>query len=66
MARFKFFLIGSTDAPVLDVEAIDLAELHALMSRERFIAGHMADPDTDGIFSGVLVPISRVQFVMEI
>jgi hypothetical protein len=65
MARFKFYLIGSSDAPVLDVDASDLRDLKQEMSVARFIEGHMTDADEDGIFPGVLIPTARVQFVME-
>ena len=65
MARFKFYLIGSSDAPVLDVEASDLRALNEQVSRNRFIEGHMSQPDGDGVLAGVLVSTSRIQFVME-
>jgi hypothetical protein len=65
MARFKFYLIGSSDAPVLDVEAADLRELNQQMSSCRFIEGHMAEGDVDGVLAGMLIATSRVQLVME-
>jgi len=66
MARFKFYLIGSADAPVLDVEATDLRELNRQISGNRFIEGHVAEGDADGVLAGVLIATSRIQFVMEI
>jgi len=65
MARFKFYLIGSCDAPVLDVEAADLRELHRQMSCDRFIEGHTTQADADGVLPGVLIATSRIQLVME-
>ena len=65
MARFKFYLIGSCDAPVLDVDAVDLHDLHRQMSCDRFVAGHMVEPDGDGVCAGVLVATGRIQLVME-
>ena len=65
MARFKFYLIGSSDAPVLDVEAHDLTALNDAMSRNRFIEGRMAEPDAHGVMLGVLIPTTRIQLVME-
>lgn len=65
VARFKFYLIGSSDAPVLDVEATDLRELNRQISGCRFIEGYMAEGDADGILAGVLVATSRIQLVME-
>lgn len=66
MARFKFYLIGSSDAPVLDVEAADLRELNQQMSRSRFVEGHMTEADADGVLQGVLIATGRIQLVMEI
>jgi len=65
MARFKFYLIGSSDAPVLDVEAADLRELNETISRNRFIEGHMTEPDGDGVLHGVLIATCRIQLIME-
>jgi hypothetical protein len=65
MARFKFYLIGSSDAPVLDVEAADLRALNHQMSSCRFIEGHMAEADTNGVLAGILIATSRVQLVMD-
>jgi hypothetical protein len=66
MARFKFYLIGSCDAPVLDVAVADLHELNAQMSCNRFVEGHMTEVDADGVLQGVLIATSRVQLVMDV
>lgn len=65
MARFKFFLIGSSQTPVLDVDAADLRELNDIVSRNRFIEGHIAERDEDGVFGGMLIATGRIQLVME-
>lgn len=66
MARFKFYLIGSCDSPVLDVAVSDLAELNRQMSCSRFVEGHMVEADLDGVLRGVLIATSRIQLVMDV
>lgn len=63
MARFKFFLIGSCDTPVLELPMADVGHLHDAISRARFIEGEM--DMGDGTHSGVLIPISRVQLIQQ-
>ena len=66
MARFKLFLIG-TPQP-LDVEflASSVSELMESASRARFIEGHMAEPDPDGVYPGVVIPTCRLQMILEV
>jgi hypothetical protein len=65
MARFKFFLIGTTEAPILEVEADTLRQLGEMAMRNRFIEGHMVEINGDGASCGVLIPTARVQLIAE-
>jgi len=65
MARFKFFLIGSTQAPVLDVEAASIAELCADLTRERFLVARTVEVDGSPVNCDVIVPVSRIQMIAE-
>ena len=65
MGRFRVFLIG-TSAPLdVDLSARDIQELEAMMSTAKFVTGTMAEPDEDGVCAAFLVPVCRVQFVVE-
>jgi hypothetical protein len=65
MARFKFFLVGTTEAPVLEVEADTLRELGEMATRHRFVEGRMIEINGEGAAVGVLIPTSRIQLIAE-
>lgn len=65
MARFKFFLIGTNEAPVLEMEATSLRALNEDLSRNRFIEGHMVEINGGGADCGVLIPTARIQLIAE-
>jgi hypothetical protein len=65
MARFKFFLIGSTQAPVLDVEATSIAQLQADLTRERFLVARTVEVDGSPVSCDVIVPVSRIQMIAD-
>ena len=65
MALFKFFLIGSTQAPVLDVDATSIGELRADLARERFLAARTVEVDGNPVTCEVLVPVARIQMIAE-
>jgi len=66
MARFRFFMVGTTQAPVLEVAANDLFELNQTIGRRRFLEGQMVEIDGCGVDCGVLIPTSRIQMICEI
>lgn len=66
MARYKFFLMGSRDAPVVEVAADTISDLKIDLSRNRFIEGRMVEIDEAGSSCGVLISCARVQLVREI
>lgn len=65
MARFKFFLIGSAQAPVLDVDASDLGELSEDLGHTRFLLARTSEVDGVPYSCQVLVPVSRIQMITE-
>ena len=65
MARFQVFLVGSSTPLDVDLAATDVIQLNAIASSVRFLNGHIAEPDGDGICPGVLIPTCRLQLVVE-
>jgi len=65
MARFRIFLTGCPQPLDVDLPASDVAQLNAIASTVRFLEGHMAEPDQDGVYPGVLIPTCRLQMVIE-
>lgn len=65
MASFKFFLVGSTQAPILDVEASDLVELGEDLCHTRFLLARTSEVDGAPYACRVLVPVSRIQMILE-
>jgi hypothetical protein len=66
MARFRVFLTGCPQPLDVDLPASDVAELNQIASSCRFLQGHMAEADHDGVCAGVLIPTCRLQMVMEV
>lgn len=65
MARFKLFLIGSPQPLLVDLPVSGVMELNDHASRCRFITGNLSDPDNNGVCSGLMIPTSRIQLVVE-
>jgi len=65
MARFRVFLTGCPQPLDVDLPASDVAELNQIASSVRFLEGHMAEADHDGVYPGVLIPTCRLQMVIE-
>ena len=66
MARFMFALVGTSQAPVLELPVASVAELKAAISRARFIDGVMVEIDGQGVHCPVLIPACRIQMIMEL
>ncbi len=66
MARYKFFLMGSRDAPIVEVAAETIRDLQMDLTHNRFIEGRMGEIDEAGSSCGVLISCARVQFVTEV
>lgn len=65
MARFKFFLVGTNEAPVVEVEASTLQRLGEDLSRTRFVEGRMIEINGERTEVGVLIPTARIQLIAE-
>lgn len=63
MALFKFFLTGTAEAPVIELDEPDLDALHQLMTRSKFIQGRMIEIAGAAMNTDVLIPVNRIQFV---
>lgn len=66
MARFRIFLVGNPQPVDVDLSVCSAAELNDIASRVRFLEGHVAEADSDGVYAGVLIPTHRIQFIVEI
>ena len=65
MARFKFCLIGSSQAPVLELPMADVSELHDALSVSKYVEGRMVEIDGQATCCPVLIPTNRILMVME-
>jgi hypothetical protein len=66
MARFMFALVGTPQRPVLDLPESDLGELQHSLGAARFIGGRMVQIDGGAVDTIVLIPVSRIQMIMEL
>ncbi|GAA5056371.1 hypothetical protein GCM10023208_21030 [Erythrobacter westpacificensis] len=66
MARFHIFLVGSSHGVDVELAARDLSELREDLLHDRYLQGHMEQPDEKGVCAGVLIPASRLQMVLEL
>ena len=66
MARFQIYLLGSNQAPVVEVVYGDLRELSGAIERSRFLEGRLVEIDDHGLGCDVLIAISRIQMISEI
>ena len=65
MTRFRIFITGSPQPIDVDLPVASIAELSEIASRSRFIEGHVAEADSDGVYAGVLIPTCRIQLIIE-
>ena len=65
MTRFRIFITGSPQPIDVDLPVASIAELGEIASRSRFIEGHVAEADSDGVLPAVLIPTCRIQFIIE-
>lgn len=68
MARFRIFLTGNFEGSVVELPASTLAQVSALASERRFLSAEMIDvADNDGVCLNreVLIPVSRIQMILE-
>jgi len=68
MGRFTIFLTGRNDGLAVECPASCVGELEKVVASTRFLSGALVDvPDEDGVCSNraMLIPISRIQLIME-
>ena len=65
MATFLIHLMGQHQPIKLDLPFGDIDELADEASRTRFLAGHLAVPDEDGVCRRVMIAAQRIQCVVE-
>jgi hypothetical protein len=66
MTRFMFSLVGTSQTPILELPVYSAAQLNAAISRARFIDGMMVQIDGEVVNVPVLIPVSRIQMIMEL
>jgi predicted aconitase with swiveling domain len=65
LKRYKFFMVGTAEAPVLEVAATDLVELGEMAIRTRFVVGRMVEVCGEATAGRVLIPTARIQLIAE-
>lgn len=65
MTHFRVFLVGVPQPLQVDLPVGSARELVEIASRVRFLEGHLAEADSDGVCAGVLIPTCRLQLVIE-
>ena len=66
MARFQFFLVGTSQSPVVEVGYKDLRELHEAIEHSRFLHGQLVEIEGHSIELGVIIPMNRIHMISEI
>lgn len=65
MAQFRVFLVGVGEPLQVNLPVASIGELAEIASRARFLEAHMAEADSDGVYSAVLIPTCRIHFIVE-
>lgn len=65
MASFRIHLIGAHEPITLDLPCANIDDLADRAAHAKFLAGHMASPDEDGVCRRVMIATCRIQCVVE-
>lgn len=65
MAIFHIHLMGQHQPIMIDLPCADIDDLAERSSRAKFLAGHMAEPDEEGVCRRVMIATSRIQCAIE-
>lgn len=65
MATFCIHLMGQNQPITIDLPFADIDDLAATAATTRFLAGHMTEPDEDGVCRRVMIATSRIQCAVE-
>ena len=66
MSRFRVYLTFRSEPIDVDLPFCSLRDLSGLASASRYLEGHLAEPDEEGTFAGVLIPTSRIQLIIHL
>ena len=65
MSTFTIHLMGQAHPITLDLPCADIDELSSQATTSRFLSGHMATPDEEGVCRRVMIATSRIQCAIE-
>lgn len=65
MGLFRVFLTGSSEPIDVALEAKDIFSLELLLRNTRFILAQHTETSDDGVQRRLLIPVSRIQLVVE-
>lgn len=65
MASFIVHLMGQREPAYIDLPFEDMDELAAEATRAKFLIGHMATADKDGVCRRVMISTYRIECVIE-
>lgn len=65
MSRYRFVMIGSAQAPIVEVGVSCLSDLAAQASCSRWIEGEIVEVDGEAVSHRVLLPTGRIQMVVD-
>ena len=65
MSSYRVCLVGQHQPLDIDLPYADLDDLIGEAARAKFLAGHMSEPDEDGVCRRVMIATCRIQCVIE-
>jgi hypothetical protein len=65
VTTFRICLTGSPQPLLIDLPVSSVEELSHAAGSSRFLAGHMAEPNEDGVCPGVMIQTNRIQWAFE-
>lgn len=65
MATFQVHLMGQHQPITIDLPARDIDDLVEQAASARFLTGHLAEADGDGVCRRVMIATSRIQCAIE-
>lgn len=64
--RFRVSLYGCFQPLLVDVPATDIAELHELLSRSRFLPARLVEADGEPASCEALIAVQRILLIVEV
>ena len=65
MATYSIHLMGQHQPLTVDLACADIDDLIEQASRAKFLAGHLMEPDEDGVCRRVMIATCRIQCVID-